>query len=185
MLITGDYNRVQYSSITGMSDAALTDQATGAYSLMLDGSDNLVVQDCFIGSYTIARGNSTNYLYEIKIDSGVSAVLIDRCTICTKVKTGITAYAFAVATVDVSAVGMGGVTFRDTGFRFPSDNNGVTNGSVFRFIGGTVTGGRVYIVGNSYSSGATTWDAAATASAQLQMNAILSAGTGGLCLAST
>lgn len=152
--VTGSRNVFRKCHIAGIGNDSM--DIAGAYSLKLDGPQECLFDDCYIGLNTVAAGSAANS--EILIDTDTKNCEFRECKIFRQIEHATNHPLVKVA----DATGMADMLiFTRCGFISISTNYGYTQGGVFKF-GATPTQGLI-ILDNCYAvndnaSGAGKWD---------------------------
>ena len=151
---TGDKNHWLNCMISGIG--ADTNDIAGAYSLYLNGVQETLFEDCYIGLETIDAGSAANS--EILLASTVKNNIFRGCTIIRRIEHGTNHPLIKIA----AATSLEGVNLfeRNCGFISHSTNNAYSNAGVFKFAV-TPTQGKIIIDPTCYATNGTTagkWD---------------------------
>ncbi len=140
--VTGDRNYIRHCHIAGIGND--TQDAAGAYSLKIDGSEECEIADCNIGLNTIDAGSAANS--EILIDGGAKNIIFTDSLIYRRIEHATNHPLVKLA--DATAMDEF-ILFRRCGFITTATNYGYTLGGVFKF-GATPTQGLV-VLDNCYA----------------------------------
>lgn len=153
--VTGDRNVFKNIHFAGIGHA--TNDAAGAYSLKLDGSEECLFEKCSIGLNTIDAGTAANS--EILFDGASKNIIFDDCLIYRRIEHA-TNHPL-VKTADATAIDEF-ILFKKCGFITTATNYGYTLGGVFKFAAtptqGLVVLDNCYAV-NDNAAAAGKWDA--------------------------
>ncbi len=152
--ITGSRNVFRYCHIAGIGHD--TNDATGAYSLLLDGAQECYFDHCVIGLDTIDAGTAENS--DILFDGAAKYNIFENCLIIRRIEHATNHPLVKIA--DATAID-GFNLFKNCGFITTATNYGYTLSGVFKFVAtptqGLIVLDNCYAV-NDNSSAAGKWD---------------------------
>ncbi len=149
MKVTGDRNMFENCHLAGIGGDA--NDISGAYSLFVNGAEEVRFRNCHIGLNTVSAGTAANS--EILFDGAAKNILFEACTIFRRIEHATNHPLVKLA--DATAIDEM-IQFNNCGFISTSTNYTYSQGGVFKLVA-DLTQGRV-ILNQCYAAGADKWD---------------------------